>query len=277
MTSKKSILITGCSSGIGYDAAHGLTARGWRVFATCRKETDCIRLRHEGLESFVLDYADEASVSAALAEVLNATGGTLDALFNNGAYALPGAAEDLPRAGLRELFETNVFGWHDLTRQVIPVMRAQGAGRIINCSSVLGLVVAPWRSAYNASKFAIEGLTDTLRLEMRGTGIHIVLIEPGPVTSQIRQNAVVAFEKWIDWENSVRADEYRSTLIKRLYEKRGKDRFELPASAVTQKLIHALESPKPKPRYFVTTPTYIMSSLKRILPTKALDWILAKG
>jgi len=277
MTSKKSILITGCSSGIGYDAAHGLTARGWRVFATCRKETDCIRLRHEGLESFVLDYADEASVSAALAEVLNATGGTLDALFNNGAYALPGAAEDLPRAGLRELFETNVFGWHDLTRQVIPVMRAQGAGRIVNCSSVLGLVVAPWRSAYNASKFAIEGLTDTLRLEMRGTGIHILLIEPGPVTSQIRQNAVVAFEKWIDWENSVRADEYRSTLIKRLYEKRGKDRFELPASAVTQKLIHALESPKPKPRYFVTTPTYIMSSLKRILPTKALDWILAKG
>ena len=277
MTSKKSILITGCSSGIGYDAAHGLTARGWRVFATCRKETDCIRLRHEGLESFVLDYADEASVSAALAEVLNATGGTLDALFNNGAYALPGAAEDLPRAGLRELFETNVFGWHDLTRQVIPVMRAQGAGRIVNCSSVLGLVVAPWRSAYNASKFAIEGLTDTLRLEMRGTGIHIVLIEPGPVTSQIRQNAVVAFEKWIDWENSVRADEYRSTLIKRLYEKRGKDRFELPASAVTQKLIHALESPKPKPRYFVTTPTYIMSSLKRILPTKALDWNLAKG
>ena len=277
MTSKKSILITGCSSGIGYDAAHGLAARGWRVFATCRQETDCARLRQEGLESFVLDYADETSVSTALAQVLDATGGTLDALFNNGAYALPGAVEDLPRAGLRELFETNVFGWHDLTRQVIPVMRAQGAGRIVNCSSVLGLVVAPWRSAYNASKFAIEGLTDTLRLEMRGTGIHIVLIEPGPVTSEIRQNAVLAFEKWIDWENSVRADEYRSTLIKRLYEKRGKDRFELPASAVTQKLINALERPKPKPRYFVTTPTYIMSGLKRILPTKALDWILAKG
>ena len=156
MTSKKSILITGCSSGIGYDAAHGLATRGWRVFATCRQETDCARLSQEGLESFVLDYADETSVSTALAQVLDATGGTLDALFNNGAYALPGAAEDLPRAGLRELFETNVFGWHDLTRQVIPVMRAQGAGRIVNCSSVLGLVVAPWRSAYNASKFAID-------------------------------------------------------------------------------------------------------------------------
>jgi NAD(P)-dependent dehydrogenase (short-subunit alcohol dehydrogenase family) len=277
MARQKSILITGCSSGIGYDAAHGLAARGWRVFATCRKQDDCVRLRAEGVESFVLDYANEASVSAALAQVLEATGGTLDALFNNGAFALPGAAEDLPRAGLREVFETNVFGWHDLTRQVIPVMRAQGAGRIVNCSSVLGLVCAPWRSAYNASKFAVEGLSDTLRLEMRGTGIEIVLIEPGPVTSKIRQNATIAFEKWIDWENSARADAYRTTLLKRLYEKPGKDRFELPASAVTRKLVHALESPRPRARYFVTTPTYIMAALKRLLPTRALDWILAKG
>ena len=277
MARQKSILITGCSSGIGYDAAHGLAARGWRVFATCRKQVDCVRLRGEGLESFVLDYADEASVSAALAQVLAATGGTLDALFNNGAFALPGAAEDLPRAGLREVFETNVFGWHDLTQQVIPVMRAQGAGRIVNCSSVLGLVCAPWRSAYNASKFAVEGLSDTLRLEMRGTGIEIVLIEPGPVTSKIRQNATIAFEKWIDWENSARADAYRTTLLKRLYDKPSKDRFELPASAVTQKLVHALESPRPRARYFVTAPTYIMAALKRLLPTRALDWILAKG
>ena len=277
MARQKSILITGCSSGIGYDAAHGLAARGWRVFATCRKQVDCVRLRGEGLESLVLDYADEASVSAALAQVLAATGGTLDALFNNGAFALPGAAEDLPRAGLREVFETNVFGWHDLTRQVIPVMRAQGAGRIVNCSSVLGLVCAPWRSAYNASKFAVEGLSDTLRLEMRGTGIEIVLIEPGPITSKIRQNATIAFEKWIDWENSARADAYRTTLLKRLYDKPSKDRFELPASAVTQKLVHALESPRPRARYFVTTPTYIMATLKRLLPTRALDWILAKG
>ena len=277
MARQRSILITGCSSGIGYDAAHGLAARGWRVFATCRKQVDCVRLRAEGLESFVLDYADEASVSAALAQVLAATGGTLDALFNNGAFALPGAAEDLPRAGLREVFETNVFGWHDLTQQVIPVMRAQGAGRIVNCSSVLGLVCAPWRSAYNASKFAVEGLSDTLRLEMRGTGIEIVLIEPGPVTSKIRQNATIAFEKWIDWENSARADAYRTTFLKRLYDKPDKDRFELPASAVTQKLVHALESRRPQARYFVTTPTYIMAALKRLLPTRALDWILAKG
>ncbi|MDG2404125.1 MAG: SDR family NAD(P)-dependent oxidoreductase [Paracoccaceae bacterium] len=277
MAKKKSILITGCSSGIGYDAAHGLATRGWWVFTTCRKEDDCARLRGEGLESFVLDYTDETSISTALAQVLSATGGTLDALFNNGAFALPGAAEDLPRAGLREVFETNVFGWHDLTQQVIPVMRAQGAGRIVNCSSVLGLVCAPWRSAYNASKFAIEGLSDTLRLEMRGTGIEIVLIEPGPVTSKIRQNATVAFEKWIDWENSARADAYRTKLLTRLYDKRGKDRFELPASAVTKKLVHALESRRPKARYFVTNLTYMMAFLKWLLPTRALDWILAKG
>ncbi|MGR3290523.1 MAG: SDR family oxidoreductase [Paracoccaceae bacterium] len=274
---EKSILITGCSSGIGYDAAHGLKARGWRVFATCRAEQDCARLRDEGLESFRLDYSDEASITTALAEVLNRTGGTLEALYNNGAYALPGAVEDLPRDGLRAIFETNLFGYHDLIRQVIPVMRAQGHGRIVNCSSILGLVTMRWRGAYTATKYAMEGLTDTLRLEMRGSGIHVSLIEPGPITAKIRENAIPHFEKWIDWENSAFADEYRTNLIPRLYESNGPDPFELPASAVTNKLIHAVESARPKPRYYVTTPTHLMGTLRRILPTRAMDWILAKA
>ena len=274
---QKSILITGCSSGIGYDAAHGLRAHGWRVFATCRKPEDVARLRDEGFESFQLDYADPQSISAALKEVLAATGGTLDALYNNGAYACPGAAEDLPREALRAVFEVNVFGWHDLSRQVIPVMRAQGHGRIINCSSVLGLVVAPWRAAYNASKFAIEGLTDTLRIEMQGTGIKVILVEPGPVTSKIRVNSIPHFERWIDWKNSPRKAQYEQGVLRRLYESKGPDRFELPASAVTKKLIHALESPNPKPRYYVTTPTYLMGFLRRILSTRALDRLLSKG
>ena len=137
---KKSILITGCSSGIGYDATHGLAKRGWRVFATCRKEDDCARLRGEGLESFLLDYDSPASIDTALTTALERTGGTLDALYNNGAFAVPGAVEDLPREALRAVFETNLFGYHDLTQKVIPVMRAQGHGRIVNCSSVLGLV-----------------------------------------------------------------------------------------------------------------------------------------
>ena len=272
----KSILITGCSSGIGLDAARGLKARGWRVFATCRNEADCATLRDEGLESFVLDYADVTSIDAAVAECLGRTGGTLDALYNNGAFACPGAVEDLPRGALREIYETNLFGYHDLTRRVIPAMRAQGHGRIINCSSVLGLVGMKWRGAYVSTKFAMEGLTDVLRIEMRGTGIEVILIEPGPITSRIRANAIPHFEKWIDWENSARAEEYRP-LMSRLYEDRGPDRFELPAAAVTKKLIHALESKRPKARYYVTTPTYLMGFARRILPTRALDWLIAKG
>ncbi|MGY3438653.1 MULTISPECIES: SDR family NAD(P)-dependent oxidoreductase [unclassified Marinovum] len=274
---RKSILITGCSSGIGLDAAFGLQRRGWRVFASCRAEKDCLRLRDAGFESPQIDYADPDSIRRGLAEVLAATGGTLDALYNNGAYALPGAVEDLPRDGLEDLFRTNVFGVHDLTCQVIPVMRAQGHGRIVNCSSILGLVAAPWRGAYNASKFALEGLTDTLRLEMRDTPIKIITLEPGPITSRFRQNAIPQFERWIDWEGSPRAEQYRKDLRKRLYEDRGTDRFELPASAVTEKLWRALEDPAPRARYYVTTPTYIFGTLRRILPTGVLDWILARG
>lgn len=274
---QKTILITGCSSGIGYDAAHGLRARGWRVFAACRKQSDCDRLIAEGFESPLLDYQDEATIDAAVTEVLEATGGTLDALFNNGAFGCPGAVEDLPRGALRDIFEANVFGWHDLTRRIIPTMRAQGHGRIIQCSSVLGFISLPMRGAYNSTKYAIEGLTDTLRIEMKGTGIDVVLIEPGPVTSKIRVNAIPHFERWIDWENSARVDQYRAGLLKRLYEHDGKkDAFELPPAAVTKKLVHALESRRPRGRYFVTTPTYIMGALKRVLPTRALDWVLSK-
>ena len=274
----KSILITGCSSGIGYDAAHGLAKAGWRVFATCRAQADCERLLGEGLESFQLDYADEASIAAGLAEALSRTRGTLDALYNNGAFACPGAVEDLPRGALREVFETNLFGVHDLTRRVIPVMRAQGHGRIINCSSVLGLVALKWRGAYTATKFAMEGLTDTLRIEMADTPIKVILIEPGPITSKIRENTIPHFERWIDWQNSPRAEQDRASLNKRLYApKSGPDAFELPASAVTAKILRALEAPNPKLRYYVTTPTYLMGIARRILPGRALDWVLRRA
>lgn len=274
----RTLLITGCSSGIGYDAAHGMKARGWRVFAACRKAEDCERLKAEGFESPQIDYEVPGTIETGVAEVLGATGGRLDALFNNGAYAIPGAVEDLPTGALRQIFEANVFGWHELTRQVIPVMRAQGAGRIVQNSSVLGLVTLPWRGAYVATKFALEGLTDTLRIEMADTGIHVILIEPGPVTSKIRENSIPHFERWIDVAGSPRTGQYRATLLKRLYKSTGTpDPFELPAAAVTKKLAHALESRRPRPRYFVTTPTYIMGTLRRALPTRALDAILRRG
>ena len=190
---ERSLLITGCSSGIGYDAAKGMQKRGWRVFASCRKDEDCARLKSEGFESPLIDYSDEASIRSGLDEVLSATDGHLDALFNNGAYGLPGAVEDLPTDGLREIFEANFFGWHSLTRAVLPVMRAQGRGRIVQNSSILGFIPLHWRGAYVATKHAIEGLTDVLRLEMDDTGIEIVLIEPGPVASKIRENSIPHF------------------------------------------------------------------------------------
>ncbi|AXT26952.1 SDR family NAD(P)-dependent oxidoreductase [Ruegeria sp. AD91A] len=272
---QKSILITGCSSGIGLDAAHGMRARGWRVFASCRQQRDCDRLRAQGFESPRIDYTDTDSITSGLSYVLEATGGSLDAVFNNGAHGLPGAVEDVPTDGLRHIFETNVFGWHELTRQVIPVMREQGHGRIVQCSSVLGLVAFPWRGAYVATKYAIEGLTDTLRLELRDTDIHVALIEPGPITSKLREKAIPMFEKYIDWENSAIREKYEDSLLKRLYESSGPDRFELPASAVTDKLARAIEARRPKPRYYVTTPTYVAGFLRRILPTKATDRILS--
>ncbi|MCK0140907.1 SDR family NAD(P)-dependent oxidoreductase [Aliiroseovarius sp. F20344] len=274
---QKSILITGCSSGIGYDAAHTLAKRGWRVFATCRKEEDCERLRGEGLESFLLDHADEASMEAAMDEVLTRTGGTLDALFNNGAYAIPGGVEDLPTDALRTIFESNFFGYHHMTRLVLPIMRAQGHGRVIHNSSVLGFAAMPWRGAYSSTKFALEGLMDTLRLEMRDQPIDIILIEPGPITTKIRENAQPHFERWIDWENSPRRNLY-AKLRERLYDDSGElDTFELPASAVTKKLIHALEHPKPKPRYYVTTATYIAGIGRRLLSTRMGDRVTPKG
>ena len=272
---QRAILITGCSSGIGYDAAHTLHKRGWRVFASCRAEADCTRLQAEGLESFVLDYEDPASVDAAVAEVLERTGGRLDALFNNGAYAIPGPVEDLSREAMTAIFNANVLGWHDLTARLIPVMRAQGHGRIVQCSSVLGLVSMPWRGAYNATKFAVEALSDAMRVELQGSGIHVSLIEPGPIPTDFRKNAVAQFERWVDWKSSAR-DDYESRLLKKLYSGSEGAFFELPARAVTKKLIHAIESPRPKRRYFVTVPTYLMDFARRVLPAAVMDRLMAR-
>ncbi len=271
----RTILITGCSSGIGLDAARTLAARGWRVLATCRRAEDRDRLAAEGLESFTLDLADAASVEAGAAEALDRTGGALDALFNNGAFATPGGVEDLSRAALREIFETNLFGQIDLTNRVLPAMRARGSGRIVMNSSVLGFVSTPWRGAYSATKFALEALTDALRMELHATPIRVSLIEPGPITTDFRRNAARAFARHIDWRASPHRAAYEATLMARLNATDGPpDRFELPPSAVTARLIEALESPRPKARYFVTKPTYIADLMRRLMPTPLLDAVL---
>ena len=269
----KSILITGCSSGIGRHVATGLQQRGYRVFATARKDEDVIMLNEAGLTTLQLDLTDPMSISNCVKKVLNETDGTLDALFNNGAYGLPGAVEDLTRDALRDQFETNVFGWIELTNRVLPVMRRQGHGRIIQNSSVLGFAAMPYRGAYNASKFAIEGFSDTLRQELHGTGIQVSIIEPGPILSRFRANALDAFYKYIDMENSAHKEQYENMLAR--LNKEGKAApFTLGPEAVLAKVIHALESSRPKIRYYVTFPTWLFACLRHLLSYRQMDKVL---
>jgi len=275
MTDRRSVLITGCSSGIGYSCAHGLAERGWQVIASARKADDVDRLAAEGLTAVRLDLDDPASIATGLGAALEHTGGRLDALFNNGAYGQPGAVEDLTREVLRAQFETNLFGWHDLTCRVIPLMRAQGAGRIVQNSSVLGFIGLPYRGAYVSSKFALEGLTDTLRLELAGTGIQVSLIEPGPILSRFRDNAYAAYRRTIDAERSPHRDTY-ARMEARLTKEGPAQPFTLPPEAVLNKLIHALESPRPRARYYVTLPTHMMGTLKRLLSSDAMDRVLTR-
>lgn len=269
------ILITGCSSGIGHVTAQGLKQRGYRVFASARKPEDVNRLQQEGFEAVQLDLDDSASLGEAVDQVLEWSGGTLDALFNNGAWGQIGAVEDLSRAVLRAQFETNFFGTHELTNLVLPVMRRQGYGRILYNSSVLGFVALPFRGAYNASKFALEGLVDTLRMELHGTQIYPVLIEPGPILTKFRENAYRQFKQNIDAEHSPFRELYQK-MEQRLATEGPVVPFTLPPEAVLQKVIYALECPRPKIRYYVTFPTHLFAFLRRILPFRALDWVLRK-
>ncbi|UTW00323.1 SDR family NAD(P)-dependent oxidoreductase [Marinomonas rhizomae] len=271
-----SILITGCSTGIGLEAAKMLQERDFLVVASCRKQEDVEALHAQGIKHVVqLDLANSASIEKGLQETLAITNGQLFALFNNGAYGQPGAIEDLPVDALRAQFECNFFGTHELTIKVLKIMLAQGYGRIVNNSSVLGLVAAPFRGAYNASKFALEGLTDTLRLELSDTPIKVSLIEPGPIESRFRANALLALQDNIDMENSRHQKGYAEA-IARLSKEGATSSQTLPASAVVEKLIHALESPRPRARYYVTMPTYAAVIMKRVLPTCLLDWVMRR-
>lgn len=272
----KSVLITGCSSGIGYHVALGLQQRGYRVLASARNAKDVAMLQAQGLEACQLDLDSSESIQTAMDWVEQQTGGELYALFNNGAYGQPGAIEDLSRDVLRQQLETNLLGWHELTCRVLPLMRRQGYGRIIQNSSVLGLITLRFRGAYNTSKFAIEGYTDTLRQELADTDIHISLIEPGPVTSKFRENAYQRFLDNIDIPNSPFRSTYEAVQKRLGNNQDSNDPFTLGPEAVLDKVVHALESKRPKARYYVTIPTYLFGYLRRILPTRALDWILLR-
>lgn len=271
----RTILVTGCSSGIGRSVALGLKQRGYQVFATARTSRDLDSLGAAGLVPVRLELNDSVSIRNAVAEVLHATNGQLTALFNNAGYSQPGAVEDLSREVLRQQFETNLFGSHELTRRVIRVMRQQGYGRIIQNSSVLGLIALPYRGAYIASKYALEGLTDTLRMELHGSGIHVSLVEPGPIRSNFRKNALAMLHKNIDLEHSAHSKRYAGQLA-RLGKEGDAAPFTLPPEAVLDKVLHALEARRPQLRYYVTIPTYLFGTLRRLLSTGALDRILRR-
>jgi short-subunit dehydrogenase len=271
----KIILITGCSSGIGYKTAHILKNIGHRVIASARKKSDVLKLKEEGFETLQLDLDNSQSIQYAVKNLIKLTDGKLDALFNNAAYGQPGAVEDLSRTALIQQFQTNFFGTHELTNLVLPIMRQQGYGRIIYNSSMLGFVAMRYRGAYNASKYALEGLVDTLRLELKGTEIYFSLIEPGPIRSNFRKNAFFMYKKNIDLEKSFHKKAY--LIIEQRLEKKGDSfPFTLSANAVTNKVLQTLDAKKPKSRYYVTYPSYLFSFLKRILPTAWLDFLLEK-
>ena len=255
------------------ECAVGLQKRGYRVFASARKNADVEHLQSIGLDALQLDLDESASISAAVHRVLSKTNGTLFALFNNGGFGQPGAIEDVPTEALRANFQTNVFGPHELTRLIVPVMRKQGYGRIVQNSSVLGLVAMPYRGAYNATKFAIEGLSDTLRLELTGTGIHVSLIEPGPIRSQFRANSFAKYRQHIQKEQSPHQVIYEG-MERRLTKPGPAQPYTLGPEAVLEKLIHALESPRPHQRYPVTIPTKFLGALKRLVSGRTLDKIL---
>lgn len=273
---KRTCLITGCSSGIGYHAALALQKRGVRVFATARKTEDVDMLKDKGLEAFLLDMDDSDSIQTAVAQILSKTQNQLYAVFNNAGFGQPGAVEDLSRDMIRQQFETNVFGVLELSNKILPIMRAQGYGRIIQNSSVLGFISLPFRGAYNASKHALEAMTDTLRLELHYEPIDIITIEPGPIVSKFRENAFQQFKKNIDRKHSAYKNIY-DVMEQRLDNKPNQALFTLGPEAVTEKVWHALTAKKPKAKYAVTKPTHMLAFVKRILPISILDKILLKA
>lgn len=272
---ERTILITGCSSGIGLASARVMKSRGWNVIATARKDEDLAMLRADvGVDAVHLELSDAASIGACAERALVLGNGRIEALFNNAAYGQAGAIEDVSLEALRRQFEVNLFGQHELTRWLLPIMRRQGHGRIVQCSSVLGLVAAPFRGAYCASKFALEGLSDALRIELQGSGIHVSLIEPGPIRTRFVEQATANLLRTVD----IAASPHRALYETRIeaMKRGGNTAFKLEPEAVAAKLVHAVESPRPRRRYYVTKPTYFAAVLKRIAPMSAIDWFVKK-
>lgn len=272
----KTVLITGCSSGIGAATALALKERGWVVFPTARQEKDLDDLRRLGFDALALDVSDEASVAAAIDRLLGQTNGQLGAVVNNAGFGQSGAIEDLARAHLRTQFEVNVFGLQDVTNRLIPVFRRQGYGRIVHVSSVLGRISLPFLGAYAASKFAVEALADAQRIELSGSGVGVILVEPGPIITEFRRTAARRAAETLDLEHSRNASFYQTELQRRAEQQKRPNWINKRPEDVADRIVHALESSRPRRRYAITLPAYAGEFMRRFVPVPLLDSLMAR-
>ncbi len=272
----KTVLITGCSTGIGASSARLLKERGWTVIPTARKEADLERLRDEGFDPIEMDMADSESVARGAEEVLRRTEGRLGGLVNNAGFGQSGAVEDVKREHLLHQFEVNVFGLQDLTNRLLPAMRKQGAGRIVHVSSVVGRVSIPFLGCYSASKFAVEALADAQRVELYGSGVGVILIEPGPIITEFRRTAAQRAEETLDLEKSGKSQFYIEQIQKRLDHQKKANLINKEPEAVAIKIVRALESSRPKRRYAITIPAHLGAFMRRFAPDALVDFVLSR-
>ncbi|HEY5653968.1 MAG TPA: SDR family NAD(P)-dependent oxidoreductase [Pontiella sp.] len=267
----KSVLITGCSSGIGLSTAELLRSNGWKVFPTARKADDLDALRQSGFDAVKLDVTSSESIAAAVGWILVKNEGKLGAVVNNAGFGMPGAIQDLSRDAMRQQFEVNLFGLQELTNKLIPVFREQGYGRIVNISSVVGRLSLPFMGIYSASKFALEAVSDAQRVELYPDSIAVSLVEPGPISTKFSANCAGQGEELLDTSSSKFGESYKRYFKKRRNGGMSEDRFRLPPEAVAKKILHALESPHPKIRYKVTIPAYLGDWIARFVPSTLTD------
>jgi len=271
----RAVLITGCSSGIGRATAVRLARQGWMVYATARQLETVQDLAGSGCRPHTLDVCDEASMRAVVATVEDAEG-AVGVLINNAGYGLEGAVEELPPEELRHQFETNLFGPLRLTQLVLPGMRHQRWGKVINVSSVGGRITVPGGGAYHASKHALEALSDVLRFEVRGFGIDVVVIEPGAIASRWLEKSVSGMESRIDPASPYVA--FNRAVARRL-ESAHKGVLALaarPPEAVAGVIERAITAPRPRTRYVVPGSARLFTGTARLLPDRAWDALMRR-
>jgi len=267
----KAVLITGCSTGIGRATAEHLAARGWRVYATARRPETIADLRNRGCEVLALDVCDEASIRGAVDTVVAAEG-AVGVLVNNAGYGQEGTVEEVPMEEVRRQFETNVFGLVRLTQLALPGMRRQHWGRVINVSSMGGRLTFPGGGVYHATKHAVEAISDALRFEVRGFGVDVVVIEPGPIKTQFEDTSLDSMDAASDSHVSPYA-EFNASVAERV---RGTYKGPMAAGpeAVARAIERAVSAKHPRTRYPVTAAARLLMLTRRILPDRAWDAML---